>query len=511
MLYTEIPNCPMNNIAKTKIIATIGPSSWDDSVLRKMFESGMLLARINASFADYNELERVSKQIRNISPRIATILDTQGTKVRVKGLSKETIVKDTVTLSSEDRLNSNVLTITYPSLERDVVVGTRILLDDGNIQLQVREIKGKDVVCSVIQEGILKPNKTVNIPDINLHFPAVTEKDKQDIEYAKNLNFDFVCASFARNKKDIQIVKSILEGSNTKVIAKIENKQGVLNFDEILKESDAIMIARGDLGVELDLEEVPILQKQIIYKCRMAGKPVIVATQMLESMKTNKRPTRAEVSDVANAVMDGADCMMLSAETSTGNFPIEAVQMMNKISLRTENNGSSEVTKSYDLAGITLEAGDVYVICTDTYAGPAVCDEIQVYGETDAGTETDRFGISACKLSEEIHYNAILIISDSKSVVGSVSRHRSSIPIYVVSSSLESIRENTLYRGVTTYYIKELSDDRDSNILIAVEKIYGSGKLDLLDKIAIISGSSIKNKKTDSILEIVTVKDILNS
>jgi len=477
MLYTEIPNCPMNNIAKTKIIATIGPSSWDDSVLRKMFESGMLLARINASFADYNELERVSKQIRNISPRIATILDTQGTKVRVKGLSKETIVKDTVTLSSEDNLNSSVLTITYPSLERDVVVGTRILLDDGNIQLQVREIKGKDVICSVIQEGILKPNKTVNIPDINLHFPAVTEKDKQDIEYAKNLNFDFVCASFARNKKDIQIVKSILEGSNTKVIAKIENKQGVLNFDEILKESDAIMIARGDLGVELDLEEVPILQKQIIYKCRMAGKPVIVATQMLESMKTNKRPTRAEVSDVANAVMDGADCMMLSAETSTGNFPIEAVQMMNKISLRTEN----------------------------------IMKFSPVYGETDAGTETDRFGISACKLSEEIHYNAILIISDSKSVVGSVSRHRSSIPIYVVSSSLESIRENTLYRGVTTYYIKELSDDRDSNILIAVEKIYGSGKLDLLDKIAIISGSSIKNKKTDSILEIVTVKDILNS
>jgi len=477
MLYTEIPNCPMNNIAKTKIIATIGPSSWDDSVLRKMFESGMLLARINASFADYNELERVSKQIRNISPRIATILDTQGTKVRVKGLSKETIVKDTVTLSSEDNLNSSVITITYPSLERDVVVGTRILLDDGNIQLQVREIKGKDVICSVIQEGILKPNKTVNIPDINLHFPAVTEKDKQDIEYAKNLNFDFVCASFARNKKDIQIVKSILEGSNTKVIAKIENKQGVLNFDEILKESDAIMIARGDLGVELDLEEVPILQKQIIYKCRMAGKPVIVATQMLESMKTNKRPTRAEVSDVANAVMDGADCMMLSAETSTGNFPIEAVQMMNKISLRTEN----------------------------------IMKFSPVYGETDAGTETDRFGISACKLSEEIHYNAILIISDSKSVVGSVSRHRSSIPIYVVSSSLESIRENTLYRGVTTYYIKELSDDRDSNISIAVEKIYGSGKLDLLDKIAIISGSSIKNKKTDSILEIVTVKDILNS
>lgn len=467
----------MNNIAKTKIIATIGPSSWDDSLLRKMFESGMLLARINASFADYNELERVSKQIRNISPRIATILDTQGTKIRVRGLSKDVVIKDTVTLTSEDISDPNVIKITYPSLDRDVIVGTKILLDDGNIQLQVREIRDKMVICNVLQDGILKPNKTVNIPDINLNFPAVTEKDKQDIEYAKKLNFDFVCASFTRNRKDIQEVKSILEGSNTKVIAKIENKQGVLNFDEILEESDAIMIARGDLGVELDLEEVPILQKQIIYKCRMAGKPVIVATQMLESMKTNKRPTRAEVSDVANAVMDGADCMMLSAETSTGNYPLESVQMMNRIALRTEG----------------------------------IMKFSPVYGDTDAGSETDRFGISVCKLSEEIHYNAILIISDSTSVVGSVSRHRTSIPIYVVSSSLKNIRENTLYRGVTTYYIKELSDDRDRNILIAVEKIYGSGKLDLLDKIAIISGSSIKNKKTDSILEIVTVKDILNS
>lgn len=467
----------MNSIAKTKIIATIGPSSWDDSVLRKMAESGMLLARINASFADFAELERVTKQIRNISPRIATILDTQGTKIRIKGLTKEIEVKGTLTLTSYENPNPNILQITYPSLERDVVIGTRILLDDGNIQLDVREINGKDVVCNVVQEGILKPNKTVNIPDINLHFPAVTEKDKQDIEYAKKLNFDFVCASFARNKKDIQIVKSILEGSNTKVIAKIENKQGVLNFDEILKEADAIMIARGDMGVELDLEEVPIMQKQMIFKCRMAGKPVIVATQMLESMKSNKRPTRAEVSDVANAVMDGADCMMLSAETSTGSNPLESVKMMNRIALKTED----------------------------------IMKFSPIYGETEAGNELDRFAVTTIKYAEEIHFKAILIISDSKSVVGSVSRHRPSMPIYVVSSSIESIRENSLYRGVQTYYIKELSDDRDTNILIAVEKIYGSGKLDLLDKIAIISGSSIKNKKTDSILEIVTVKDILNS
>ena len=467
----------MNRIAKTKIIATIGPSTWDNQVLRKMFESGMLLARINSSFADFAELDRVSKQIRNISPRIATILDTQGTKIRVTGLQKDTEIKETVTLTSANTPNPNIIKITYPTLHKDVTVGTKILLDDGNIQLVVREIKGESVVCDVIQEGILKPNKTVNIPDINLHFPILTDKDRQDIEYAKELDFDFVCASFARNREDIITVKKILEGSNTKVIAKIENRQGVENFDEILDESDAIMIARGDMGVELDLEEVPILQKQMIFKCRIVGKPVIVATQMLESMKTNKRPTRAEVSDVANAVMDGADCVMLSAETSTGKYPVEVVKMMNRIALRTE-----EIMK----------------------LSP-------VHGETEAGKEVDEFGLTACKFSQEIPYNAILIVSDTKSVVGSVSRHRPTVPIFVVSSSIENIRQNAIYRGVKTHYIKELSDDRDTNIFLAVEKIYGSGELDLLDKIAIISGSSIKNKETDSILEIVTVKDILNS
>ena len=267
----------MNSIAKTKIIATIGPSSWDDSILRKMAESGMLLARINASFADFSELERVSTQIRNISPRIATILDTQGTKIRIKGLTREIEIKGTVTITSEENANPNILQISYPSLERDVVIGTRILLDDGNIELKVKEINEKDVVCDVVQDGMLKPNKTVNIPDVKLYFPSLTEKDKEDIEFAKKLEFDFVCASYARNKGDIVIVKKILEGSNIKVIAKIESREGVLNFDEILKEADAVMIARGDMGVELDLEEVPILQKQMIF-----GVNPLNPTEMME-------------------------------------------------------------------------------------------------------------------------------------------------------------------------------------------------------------------------------------
>lgn len=466
----------MKNVAKTKIVATIGPSTWDNNILEKMYEGGMRLARINASFADEAELNRVSTQLRKISPRIAIILDTQGSKIRVKGLAKEIDVKDTLILSSVDNPNPNIIKVTCPTLHNDVVIGTKILLDDGNIQLVVRQIKGNDVLCDVTQGGTLKPNKTVNIPSVNLNFPALTEKDKKDIIYAANNGFDFISASFVRSKEDIFSVRKLIGENNTKIIAKIENEQGVNNFNEILKEADAVMIARGDLGVEMDLEDVPIIQKQLIYRCREAGKPVIVATQMLESMRENKRPTRAEVSDVANAVMDGTDCLMLSAETSTGKYPVEAVETMNHIAIKTES----------------------------------IMKLSPVRGTTSIGKDGDTIGHTVCELTEQIGLKAIIIISDAQGMIGSISRHRPNVPIYVVNTSIESIRANVIYRGVKTFHINQLSDDRDTNVILAVEKVYGNGELDLLDKIAIISGSSIKNKDSDSILEILTVKDILN-
>lgn len=466
----------MNNVARTKIIATIGPSTWDDKTLEEMYENGMRLARINASFADEAELERVSKQLRKISPRIGIILDTQGTKTRVRGLTKEMEVKGTLILTSIDNPNPNIVKVTYPTLDEDVVIGTKILLDDGNIQLVVKQIKGKDVICDVTQGGILKPNKTVNIPSVNLRFPTLTEKDKKDIVYAANNGFDFVSASFVRSKEDILTVRKLIGDNNTKVIAKIENGQGVNNFNEILKEADAIMIARGDMGVEMDLEDVPIVQKQLIFRCREAGKPVIVATQMLESMRENRRPTRAEVSDVANAVMDGTDCLMLSAETSTGKYPVETVETMNKIAMKAEG----------------------------------IMKLSPVNSKTSAGDQEDRIAMTVCQLTEEMGIKGIVIISNKQGVIGSVSRHRPNVPIYVVNSSIDTIRSNVIYRGVKTFYLKELSEDRDTNVNLAVEKVYGNGELELLDKIAIISGSSIKNKDSDSILEIITVKDILS-
>jgi len=464
------------NIARTKIIATIGPATWNSAILKKMYENGMRLARINASFADEAELDRVSKQLREISPRIATILDTQGTKIRVKGVTKEVEVKDTLILSSDENANPNVVKVTYPFLHEDVVIGTKILLDDGNIQLSVKQIKGSEVICDVRQSGILKPNKTVNIPSVNLRFPPLTEKDKKDIVYASSHGFDFISVSFVRTKEDILSVRKLIGQSDAKIIAKIENRQGVNNFDEILKETDAVMIARGDMGVEMDLEEVPLIQKQLIYKCRKAGKPVIVATQMLESMRENKRPTRAEVSDVANAVMDGTDCLMLSAETSTGNYPVEAVETMNRIALKTEG-----IMKLSPIAG-----------------------------KTSAGVQEDSIGLTVCRLTEEIGVKGIIIISNSEKIIGTISRHRPNVPIFVLNTSIRSVRKNVIYRGVKTYHIDNLSDDRDANVILAVERVYGNGELDLLDKIAIISGSSIKNKDSDSILEILTVKDVLN-
>lgn len=463
----------MNKLAKTKIVATIGPSSWSDEILTKMHNSGMSFARINASFAKYDELKRVADQIRNISPRISLVLDTQGTKIRVKGLEREIEVKDTFTISS---IPGHGVDVTYPNLHENVVVNSKILLDDGNIEVVVKKIENQDIICDVIQGGILKPGKTVNIPALNLKFPTLTEKDREDILNAKKIGYDYVCLSFARNKNDVLAVKEILGDAKVKIISKIENQEGLDNFDDILSESDAIMIARGDLGVETPLEQVPIMQKRMIYKCRSVGKPVIVATQMLESMRENIRPTRAEVSDVANAVMDGADAVMLSAETSTGKHPVEAIQYMNKIALSAEE----------------------------------VMQSSPIYGNTGAGEYIDAIAKNVCYLSENTDIKSITVLSDSPRTVGSITRHRPNVPVYVVSSSIEDIRQNNLFRGVKTFYLQDLPDDRDEAISKAIECIYTYGELDLSDKTAIITGSSIKNNNMDTILEVLSIKKILD-
>ena len=472
----------MKEFAKTKIIATIGPSSWDNTILKNMIVEGMDIARINASFADFEELKRVYSQIKQISPRVGIMLDTKGHKIRAVGFEKEKVLKegDSVVIVSEGlnsskELAQNHIAITYSNLHEDISRNAKILLDDGNLELQVEDIKDKQILCIVTRGGILKPKKTVNVPDTILSFPVLSEKDRRDIQFAVESGFDYISASFIRNVHDVVLIRKVMGETDCKLIAKIENREGLENFDEILNYVDGIMVARGDMGVELPLEEVPIHQKQMIFKCRNVGKPVIVATQMLESMRESKRPTRAEVSDVANAIMDGADAVMLSAETSTGSYPVEAVSTMNSIALKVEN----------------------------------VLRPQKILGNTTASIETDELCRLVFDITERINLKGIIVISITGKTVRSLSRHRLNVPIWEITDSIRQIRQSSLLRGVKSYYLEKFPTDRDQVISHCVETVYSYGELDLNDKIAIISGSSVKNKSTNTILEIVEVKDVI--
>ncbi len=470
----------MKEFAKTKIVATIGPSSWDENILREMVLEGMDIARINASFADFTELERVSTLIKKISPRVAVMLDTKGHKIRVTGFKEpKTLEIGKHVIIVPENFSGNItpqhIQITYNTLHNEISRKTNILLDDGNIVLEVDDIRENQILCKVIQGGILKYSKTVNIPAVHLNFPSLSDKDIGDIKYAAEHDFDFISASFIRNAQDVIAIRNIMGETETQLIAKIENQEGIDNFDEILQLVDGVMVARGDMGVELPLEVVPIYQKQIIYKCRNIGKPVIVATQMLESMRESSRPTRAEVSDVANAIMDGTDAVMLSAETSTGKYPIEAIRTMNRIALAVEN---------------TLRPQ-------------------KVFGNTDSSIETDEICKSVFDMTQNLVLKGVIVISESGRTVRSLSRHRLNIPIWEISDNIKHIRCNNLLRGVKTYYLDKLPRDRDTVITKAVQTVYSYGELDLSDKIAIISGSSIKNKSKNTILEIVEVKNVI--
>jgi pyruvate kinase len=465
---------------KTKIIATIGPSSWDRGILRNMIEAGMDLARVNSSFADYNELKRVKDSIRSLSPRISLILDTMGNKIRVKGFKdiKEISKGETLILipTTQKPSSQSEIQITYNNLHNELSRGAKILLDDGKLKLIVKDIKNHSVICTAQNSHRLEPRKTVNIPNQKLNLPLLTEKDIQDIKYAKELEYDFVALSFVQNKEIVFKTREILNDSSIKIISKIENQIGLDNFDEILHASDAIMIARGDLGVEIPFEKIPVIQKQLIYRCRMAGKPVIVATQMLESMHDSPQATRAEVNDVANSIADGTDAVMLSSETATGKYPVESVKSMNSIALAMEDILTPQV----------------------------------VYGNSDATKDTDEICRSVFALSNSIDLKAILVISQSGKTVKSLARHRPTVPIYEISNDIHRVREDNLLRGVKCYFSNNLSDDRDLNVQNATEVVFSYGELDFNDKIAIISGSTIKNKESNTILEISTVKDIIN-
>ena len=325
---------------KTKIICTMGPNTNDKNIMMELAKNGMNVARFNFSHGDYNEhMERLEllKEVRKeLDIPVAALLDTKGPEIRTGLLKdgKKVTLKDgqTFTLTTREvQGNGSLVSVTYPELHKEVSVGQEILIDDGLVALKVEEINGQDIRCVVENGGALSANKSINIPGVHIHLPALTEKDVSDIRFGVENDFDFIAASFVRRAADVQAVREVLDrfgGQEVRIIAKIENQEGVDNIDEILEAADGIMVARGDLGVEIPAAKVPILQKQIIRKGLQAGKPVITATQMLDSMMRNPRPTRAEVSDVANAVFDGTSCVMLSGETAGGKYPLEALTAM---------------------------------------------------------------------------------------------------------------------------------------------------------------------------------------
>jgi len=413
---------------KTKIVCTIGPSSESLENTKKLITAGMNVARLNFSHGDFEEHGNRIKTIRQASKElgktIAILLDTKGPEIRTGKLLEEPIelVQDEfITLTTEEILgDKNRISITYKELPGDVKVGSTILIDDGLIGLTVVEIQGTEIKCHIVNGGTIKSKKGVNVPGVNISLPGITEKDANDIKFGVEQGIDFVAASFVRKASDVLEIRKLLESMNAthiQIISKIENQQGVDNLDEILEVSDGLMVARGDLGVEIPAEDVPLVQKLMIEKCNRVGKPVITATQMLDSMQRNPRPTRAEASDVANAILDGTDAIMLSGETAAGKYPVESVQTMSRIAEKAES--------ALDYHGILVKQ--------------------RIAQET---TVTEAISQAVTTSALELNAKAIITSTETGYTARMVSKYRPQAPIVAVTTQDQTLRRMALNWGV---------------------------------------------------------------
>ena len=333
---------------KTKIVCTLGPSTDDEAVLRELILSGMNVARLNMSHGTHEEHKRradmVKKLRKELDVPVAILLDTKGPEIRTGKFAEKVMLThgQKYTLTTNERPgDAEGCSITFKDLPKDVHRGSHILIDDGLIEMVVEKVTDTDIECRLLNDGPITSYKGINVPGVTLSMPYISEKDRADLEFCVKEDFEFIAASFTRSAEDIVMIRNELENNNCRdirIIAKIENTDGVENIDDIIRVSDGIMVARGDLGVEIPMEEIPVLQKQLIHKAYVAGKQVITATQMLDSMIKNPRPTRAEATDVANAIYDGTSAIMLSGETAAGAYPVEAVRTMVRIAERTEND-----------------------------------------------------------------------------------------------------------------------------------------------------------------------------
>ena len=413
---------------KTKIICTLGPSTDKDGVLRELVANGMNVARFNFSHGSYEEhkgrLDMLKAIRAELNKPVAALLDTKGPEIRLKDFKngvENLVAGQTFTLTTREvEGTKEICSITYKDLPQDVHEGGTIMLDDGLIKLQIQTVNDTDIVCTVLNNGKIKNKKGVNVPGVHLSMPYMSQRDKDDIIFGIQQGYDFIAASFVRTAQDVYDIRNLLNqyDSNIRIIAKIENREGVNNIDSILAAADAVMVARGDLGVEIDFTELPGIQKTIIDRSFSFGKPIVTATQMLDSMIVNPRPTRAEISDVANAIYDGTSAIMLSGETAAGAYPVEALKTMSAIAERTEQEG-------FHLRGRTMDFNPGKISVSDATAH------------------------AACLTARDVNAAAIVTVSESGTTARLLSKYRPQQPIIACVMREQVQRQLSLSWGIT--------------------------------------------------------------
>lgn len=473
---------PATDFRRNKIVATVGPVSSSREMLLALMEAGADVFRLNFSHGQHDVLAETVATIRELSRNrkraVAILGDLQGPKIRtgmMRGDSMMLTNGQDVVITTDDVLGGDgIIPTVYRELPNDVSPGDRILLDDGLLELQVDRIAGSEVHCRVLVGGELKNRKGMNLPGIAVSAPALTEKDRVDLDFCLEQGLDYLALSFVRSAADVVELKTLLGEKQTKiqVIAKIEKPEAVDNFAEILEVSDGIMVARGDLGVEINPEKVPLIQKHIIRQCNLAGKPVITATQMLESMVGSPRPTRAETSDVANAILDGTDAVMLSAETAAGKYPCEAVAMMVKVAEDVERDAQLKEQFFHPLK--------------------------EVEGSQSL---TEAIGQAACRVAENVGAVAILAFTQTGSTAALVAKYRPQVPVYAVTPTLAVRRRMALYAGVRSIRV-DIEGDTEAQIRSVDAAVCEAGVLNKGDIVVITMGSPLSDPGTTNLLKV---------
>jgi pyruvate kinase len=455
---------------RTKIVCTLGPASTDPDVIREMVAAGMDVARMNFSHGTHEEHAERIQRVRDAAQaegRNVTILqDLQGPKIRVGEMEGGSVLlregQDLViTTEPIEEGTSERVYVDYATLPQDADVGGRILLDDGLLELEIKQISNGEILTEVVEGGPLRSRKGVNLPNIRTSTPSMTEKDLKDLEFGLSQNVDVIALSFVREPSDVEALQKRIdqEGKNAWVVSKIEKPEAVRNIDGILEHTDGIMVARGDLGIEMPMEEVPSTQKMLIRKSMERARPVITATQMLESMVENPRPTRAEASDVANAVLDGSDAVMLSAETAVGDNPVRVVEAMNKIIRRAEAHWN-DYRESLAMTPGRLE-------------------------RTENVTESVSF--TACRLAEQVDAEAICCLTNSGTTARNIARHRPSMPIYAFTDNRRVVGQLGVLWGTQAFYIP-FQQDTDQGIARVHSVLHDHGLVDSGDHVVITAG-----------------------